>query len=61
MKILESFISKSYANEIESYINSPNIFHWSFFDQIAAEYWQDKQHGRDLPRSSQFQQPVSSL
>jgi len=38
MKVLESFIPKSYSNEIEAYINAPNVFHWSFFDQIAAEY-----------------------
>ena len=38
MKVLESFISKSYANEIENLINTPNNFHWSFHDQIANEY-----------------------
>ena len=38
MKVLESFIPKSYANEIERFINSPGHFQWSYYDQIANEY-----------------------
>jgi hypothetical protein len=38
MKVIESFIPKSYANEIEKFINAPDKFQWSFFNQIANEY-----------------------
>lgn len=38
MEVLESFLPISYQNEIERYINSPDIFQWSFFDKIAKEY-----------------------
>lgn len=37
IKVLESFIPRSYQNELESVINS-NIFKWNFHDKIAMEY-----------------------
>jgi len=38
MKVIENFLPKPYQNEIENLINSPELFQWSFFDQIAKEY-----------------------
>lgn len=40
MKVIESFLPKSYQNELEYIINSPGIFQWSFYDKIANEYGQ---------------------
>lgn len=37
IKVLESFIPKSYQNELETAINS-TIFKWNFHDKIAIEY-----------------------
>lgn len=38
MKVIESFLPKSYQNELEHLINDPSIFQWSFYDKIAIEY-----------------------
>jgi hypothetical protein len=38
MKVIESFLPKSYQNEIEQLINDPSAFQWSFYDKIAIEY-----------------------
>lgn len=38
MKVIESFLPKSYQNELENLINDPSGFQWYFYDKIAIEY-----------------------